>query len=278
MVLATIFGALILTNLLIALMTTEYENVQEAAKGEVIYNKADLAYDLSNRSRLMPPPLNIVVLNMYYYMDYQTFFNLQHDNIFRLPEVTRTKLHIDRCDILWWYLIACCSNKHKVEKRWKILHKGCYGVLLLDVEDEEDKNYGETVCTGISMIEYLDRFERKRKQKIEINDKKLLKALTKDTLFCQHCFKPFLKESFEHELASPYTALLDILSAIMFVVFPIALIPLLIFFGVMALMDYVFDSLKITDNDEDNQMYETAGFRKEYMVQEQSIQDMKFNM
>eukprot|EP01084_Bolivina_argentea_P216497 367791_1 len=37
MIIATIFGTIILTNLLIALMTTEYESVSEQAKREVIY-------------------------------------------------------------------------------------------------------------------------------------------------------------------------------------------------------------------------------------------------
>ena len=43
-------------------MTTEYEGVKEKAASQVIFNKAELAYDLSKRSRLMPPPLNILAL------------------------------------------------------------------------------------------------------------------------------------------------------------------------------------------------------------------------
>ena len=59
---ATMFGTLILTNLLIALMTTEYENVSERAAAEVMCNQAELAYDLTTQtSRMMPPPFNIVV-------------------------------------------------------------------------------------------------------------------------------------------------------------------------------------------------------------------------
>eukprot|EP01084_Bolivina_argentea_P150325 262530_1 len=307
MVGATIFGALILTNLLIALMTTEYEHVQEAAKGEVIYNKADLAYDLSNRSRLMPPPLNIVVLiisliihvfnifysliihpttlNIYYYMNHTTLFNLQHYNIFRCQSDQRILRHykqadedLTRSDLLWWYFIAWWSNDsyahstsiNQTYKNWKSLHKGCYGTLL-DVHDE-------FTIMGINMLNYLDRYEKTQKYKVETNDKKLLKALTKDTLFCECCFKPFLQEHYRDELASPFTALLDILSAIMFVVFPISLIPLLILFGVMALVDYAFDSLKISDNDEDDQIYEIADWNNEHIVQEHNTQDMKFNM
>eukprot|EP01083_Nonionella_stella_P127007 384693_1 len=94
MVAVTFFGTLILTNLLIALMTTEYEAVQSQAKAEVIFNETELTIDLTSRSRQMPPPLNIVVivisliihilnfftallhpryLNIYYYIDFSTF-------------------------------------------------------------------------------------------------------------------------------------------------------------------------------------------------------------
>lgn len=52
----------ILTNLLIALMTSEYEKVVERADEEVNFNRVELAYDLTTQtSRLMPPPLNILV-------------------------------------------------------------------------------------------------------------------------------------------------------------------------------------------------------------------------
>ena len=57
----TIFGFLILTNLLIALMTAEYENFQGVANAEVAYMWTETVYDLSHRDRLMPPPLNLIV-------------------------------------------------------------------------------------------------------------------------------------------------------------------------------------------------------------------------
>ena len=61
---ATFFGTMILTNLMIALMTTEYDKVQKQAKAEVIFNETELTVDLSQRSRLMPPPLNVFVLGI----------------------------------------------------------------------------------------------------------------------------------------------------------------------------------------------------------------------
>eukprot|EP01084_Bolivina_argentea_P174521 302308_1 len=43
-------------------MTTEYESVRERAKQEVVFNQIESTFDLSNRSRLMPPPLVIIVV------------------------------------------------------------------------------------------------------------------------------------------------------------------------------------------------------------------------
>ena len=141
MVVATFFGSLILTNLLIALMTTEYENVQEAAKQEVVYNKAELAFDLSDRSRFMPPPLNILVLifvtivdilnffiafiispkyaNIYSYIDHQLFINMINFNIFQFehdkwnPVYGVKYKYKTRKDLLKWYFSSWWFNWFK---------------------------------------------------------------------------------------------------------------------------------------------------------------------
>eukprot|EP01084_Bolivina_argentea_P286623 491712_1 len=73
MVVTTVFGGLILTNLLIALMNQQYESVQKEAQAHAVFNRAELAYDLSNRSRLMPPPLDIFVFASFFIV---WFFNL----------------------------------------------------------------------------------------------------------------------------------------------------------------------------------------------------------
>lgn len=92
-----IVGMLILMNLLIALMTTEYENVQEDAQKEVSYMSAQITFDLSNRNRMIPPPLNIIVIavgvfvhvinlplalllpafNLYSYVDYHIYQRME---------------------------------------------------------------------------------------------------------------------------------------------------------------------------------------------------------
>eukprot|EP01083_Nonionella_stella_P242799 846647_1 len=56
----TLIGFLVLTNMLIALMTTEYEQFQGIAQLEIAYMWTETCYDLAHRDRLMPPPLNLV--------------------------------------------------------------------------------------------------------------------------------------------------------------------------------------------------------------------------
>eukprot|EP01084_Bolivina_argentea_P152861 266573_1 len=52
---------LVLMNLLVAVMTTEYETFAEIAQQEVIYMKIKTALDLANNHRIIPPPINILV-------------------------------------------------------------------------------------------------------------------------------------------------------------------------------------------------------------------------
>merc|ERR1719273_2551714 len=66
MVIALFFGTLILTNLLIALMSTKFQEVSQRASAEVMYNKAELTYDLSKQtSRRMPPPINLLTIALF---------------------------------------------------------------------------------------------------------------------------------------------------------------------------------------------------------------------
>jgi hypothetical protein len=55
-----ILVSILLLNLLIALMTTEFESVRDLAKSERAYLKARAAYEFSHRTAFIPPPLNII--------------------------------------------------------------------------------------------------------------------------------------------------------------------------------------------------------------------------
>ena len=60
-VIFTIIGAILLLNLLIALMATTYEKVESISKHERAYVKAQNASDLLHRGRFIAPPLNLIV-------------------------------------------------------------------------------------------------------------------------------------------------------------------------------------------------------------------------
>eukprot|EP01084_Bolivina_argentea_P120968 214446_1 len=64
-----IFGTVLSMNLLIALMTRTYEVVYADARTESAFARAELTYDLAQRSRFMPPPLSSK-LNIYQYINY----------------------------------------------------------------------------------------------------------------------------------------------------------------------------------------------------------------
>eukprot|EP01083_Nonionella_stella_P141583 436629_1 len=305
MVLATIFGSLILTNLLIALMTTKYENVQEEAKGELTYNRAAMTHDYSQRSRIMPPPLNLVVIvlvffidiinfliamirpkkNIYACIDHQSFFNLKSFNVWQSlrqcehdhwkePQGTDKKYQ-GRGDFLLWFFVGCCynwiqyikcdkwgacspctrrccghtqhgsinSSKTKGTKaielkvHWRLHHKSCYGIIILHTDND-------TVETpkGITMSKYCELYETNRKHKIELKDKQLLKRLTRNkVLFCEFCYRPILVSSNKKtlsQLTTPYVALLDYTSAILFII--VAWIPLLLVFFILSVPVWLF--------------------------------------
>ena len=178
MIIATLFGTLILTNLLIALMTTQYENVQEEAKYFVIYNQAETTYDLTRRSRLLPPPMNIVVVvlmvllnlfnvvvtlirptwNMYNHVGRAMFTNLQKCKC-SLRSKHRNRRFRWRSD-LW----RCGFGKNR-----KIYHKACYGALILENEKKKRAQWretwkkGTTMCTTLCTRQSTDVRDAKRK-------------------------------------------------------------------------------------------------------------------
>ena len=53
---------MVLLNLLIALMTTKYDEVKQLAKEEAAFLSAQTCYDLKHRMRFMPPPFNWIPL------------------------------------------------------------------------------------------------------------------------------------------------------------------------------------------------------------------------
>ena len=270
MIVATIFGAIILTNLLIALMNNEYENVMEQAASEVAFRKAQLAYQLSKQGRLMPFPLNILVIlitfivdiitftlaiirpkdwNIYEWINHQLFVNLQNLNIWQCEidnykPIPGNNLFRSPADVLKFYFLGWyydwikqvdVENEEDIKNYWRFHHKACYGVWELNTNKREDGIY-----KGVTISNYFDKYETKRRQKLQLKSRQLLKQLTKNTLFCEHCYRPFLKERCQQELTTSYIAMLDLISAIVFVVVPIIWFPLILLFFCFWAKDKIF--------------------------------------
>eukprot|EP01083_Nonionella_stella_P013248 37330_1 len=275
---ATFMGSLVLTNLLIALMTNSYENVKQKAKAEVIFNQTELTFDLSKRSRSMPPPLNVISLaltlvvhfinllfavfkpkslNVYVWMDHRLFDNLKRCNLFdcrckhwrTLKKPAKFKYE-SSLNVLHMYFISPITNllvcdgnlnynKQRPElqhlKDWKIHHKPCYGVMIMSrrLDPQQPEKYA---LRGITMSQLMEQYTQ---QNIDRKDKALLKRLTTKNLFCAYCYRPYLPEELHSELITPFMALLDLMSAVTFILVPVAWIPLISLFGFFAFLQCI---------------------------------------
>eukprot|EP01084_Bolivina_argentea_P276442 471691_1 len=193
-----------------------------------------------------------------------------------LQENKRTKFK-NRSDILEWYFISWyydwCKNVEndleilKNDLDWRIFHKACYGYIIVQPDSDSDILKDEYTITGLSMEQYFKRYEKHRRQKLKTSVKRVMKQLATDTLFCECCYRSFSKDNIRNELTTPYIALLDIVSAISFVIFPVAWIPLIAIFSIFALKDAFFGGDIIDFDDDDDDHYSQADFDSEYFPQ-----------
>ena len=120
----------------------------------------------------------------------------------------------------------------------------------------------------VNRSQYIERYEQKRRQRIESKDKQLLKQLTSNTRFCKYCYQPFScdDEHIRRELTTPYMALLDLMSAIIFVIIPIIWIPLILLFCILAGWDYCVGRANGDGRDDEMKNYSDKEFDKEYFA------------
>eukprot|EP01084_Bolivina_argentea_P120967 214444_1 len=101
-----IFGTVLSMNLLIALMTRTYEVVYADARTESAFARAELTYDLAQRSRFMPPPLCVFVFFIGTIIHLMNFF----------PSMIASKLNIYQYINYYHY---------QGFYEWKLLKNGC---------------------------------------------------------------------------------------------------------------------------------------------------------
>jgi len=282
----TIFGTLILTNLLIALMTTKYEEVSEKAEAEVMLNQSERAYDLCNETpRLLPPPLTVLPMvfmfiawwinlfvallnprwNVYAFVHHGTFERLKKVSWTGCCRREKPKAS-DGGDggdgAKGEHSPGCSASTFFQEmKRREVLSWHCESIGFGKYQRIHHKNcYGYLIVhgkrskdlrnfftvDGIRMAEYIRRFEDKNLSKIHHEDRALLAQLSSDILFCRSCFKPFREDRVEDELVSPIVALMDLISAALL---PIALLPLIIILVPLIIFERV---MSWTEDDNDS--------------------------
>eukprot|EP01083_Nonionella_stella_P015191 42501_1 len=144
-------------NLLIALMTTTFEQVYSQARTESAFAMAETTYDLSHRSRFMPAPICIYIFAIAAIVHYSATF--------------------------------CCCFVGKTYK-YKLHHSGCYSCIPTELGAKE-VNKSRSSCNGITLNQYAEEYELRYHFALDPQDTVLLKHLTVDTLFCKYCYRPF---------------------------------------------------------------------------------------
>lgn len=95
----------------------------------------------------------------------------------------------------------------------------------------------------MTMKQYIQKHEENIGRNIEYRDKRLLKQLAPNTLFCSHCYRPILTsrstEKIKRAMSTEFESLLEYTSAILFVVIPIVWIPLILLFAALALKEKI---------------------------------------
>eukprot|EP01083_Nonionella_stella_P156890 508598_1 len=147
----------------------------------------------------------------------------------------------------------------KPDTSLRMLHKGCYGRIKRFSEDHE-----LNPINGLSMSTYFEKYRSINKHSLPRSDKIMLNKLTAQTLFCPHCYQPFLNTDpmIEKQLASPLNALFDLMSAVVFVAVPIAWIPLLIVMFVGVVMDTIAKLFDMSDRVNEN--YSNRDYDRNY--------------
>eukprot|EP01083_Nonionella_stella_P213062 768781_1 len=130
MILYLIIGSLVLLNLLVAMMATTYESIDENATSAIIFARFQLALSLDDDPSFMPPPLNlvaIVFLVMFYAIEWI------------IKMVPRCCSSYERYDLIT-LILPKFMKKRKIELDEQILFANCgqYWTIATD--------RGETRC------------------------------------------------------------------------------------------------------------------------------------
>ena len=233
----TIIGAILLLNLLIALMATTYDDVKEISKSERAFVKTQVTSDLLHRGRLMAPPLNLIVLifagvlitafvlvpgflstscNPYVYISLLNPFRYKafaKDSMIGDTIRERTKRKNNRNKNYkneFEYL-----KRNKSRFWWITQHRFCRNCYCCIAD--QDKT---------SIDNFMNVLKKKHKLEIEPTDKAILMRQSIGIYFCPSCFRNFKKE----DLYTAFNVSLDFFSFYVFLLIVLPPIAILLCF------------------------------------------------
>eukprot|EP01084_Bolivina_argentea_P186908 322073_1 len=209
-IILTVIGMLILTNLLIALMSTEYEKFQEIAQAEVSFMAIETAIDLAHRDRLMPPPLNVIVYPLGIITHIITVLLI----VFQCEKCKwncNLYSRISRNTYLFLNTCYCGCNKQMISK-FQQQRKSTDKNKVIEMEIQQklygDKGYLVMHLTGFSWIKnkimyQIEKYQKKKKRK----NKYKLNPLTAYHKGCYNCIKLKVTDALEGDKSKSTTTL-----------------------------------------------------------------------
>eukprot|EP01083_Nonionella_stella_P162243 532414_1 len=245
-ILFSIFGGILLLNLLIALMASTYERVRELGTKKVNFNRIAHTHSVIKQNALMPPPFNILVAAV-------TVLWLLLDLM--IPCVTCGCYTLTMLTGIKYSLRQNLSNMQSIQQHQHNLH--CKSNKLLDISYESIQKHKankhmccvrsiksstkrRTFCRYCrqdmqheigSIQTYFDLFRHYRI--LDEDDKRLMKHLLKHKLLCPICFRPY---SGDDDRYYKWQVMLEIIS---YYIFCVALwFPLLIVLSVPSLFSW----------------------------------------
>eukprot|EP01083_Nonionella_stella_P122850 369792_1 len=132
MILYLIIGSLVLLNLLVAMMATTYEHIDQNATSEIIFARFQLALSLDDDPSFMPPPLNLLAMVLVV-----IFYAIE----WIIKTVSNCCFHGEKAFNLITLILPKFMRKRKLELDEQILYDNCDLYWTIKTSDR-----GETKC------------------------------------------------------------------------------------------------------------------------------------
>merc|ERR1719206_1208946 len=193
----SVLGTVLLLNLLIAMMASTYETIQEGTTKQVNFGRAEETFHLSHSNAIIPPPLNVVVYGLAVF-----WFTFE----FLLWVVSCGTLMID-IEALVPVFVNYASQNVKENRNYRDKEKTklyCCGAFQKVknpkqlVQQKLLKNYGETArycqfcrCYMRQNGDISRYFKLFVNYRLDEADVKFMESLMQSSGICPQCYRPY---------------------------------------------------------------------------------------